>query len=148
MPAHRDLLIVAGSCHTPATILEPPAGVSAIGSAIFLHGLGANRRTMMYLGDDFAGHGFRTYLLDLPGHGDNTDPFTFAKAEQCADTVRSTRSAAAASARSEDDDSDRTFDGRGHCHSHGGPQSSGGNDCDFASADGAAAADAREFAGF
>ncbi len=82
---HRDLLIVAGSCDTPATIFEPPAGVSVMGSAIFFHGLGANRRTMMYLGTDFAGHGFRAYLLDLPGHGDNTDAFTYAKAEECAD---------------------------------------------------------------
>ena len=82
---HRDLVIVAGSCDTPATIFEPPAGVSVIGSAIFLHGLGANRRTMMFLGTDFARHGLRAYLLDLPGHGDNTDAFTYAKAEQCAD---------------------------------------------------------------
>ena len=32
--------------------LEPPAGVSAVGSVIMLHGLGANRRTMTYLGTD------------------------------------------------------------------------------------------------
>jgi pimeloyl-ACP methyl ester carboxylesterase len=83
----QDTVIVAGGCHTPATILEPPAGVNAMGAAILLHGLGANRRTMMYLGTDFAGHGFRTYLLDLPGHGDNTDRFAFAKAEQCADAT-------------------------------------------------------------
>ena len=49
-----------------------------------LHGLSADRRVMMYLGSDFAGHGFRTYLFDLAGHGDNTDPFTFPRAEQCA----------------------------------------------------------------
>jgi pimeloyl-ACP methyl ester carboxylesterase len=83
----QDIVIVAGDCHTPATILEPPAGVDAIGSAILLHGLGANRRTMTYLGTDFAGHGFRTYLFDLRGHGDNTDPFTFAKAEECAEAT-------------------------------------------------------------
>jgi pimeloyl-ACP methyl ester carboxylesterase len=80
-----NILIAAGECHTPATVLDPPAGVAAVGSAILLHGLGANRRTMTYLGTDFAGHGFRTYLLDLPGHGDNTDAFTFAKAQECAD---------------------------------------------------------------
>jgi dienelactone hydrolase len=39
---------------------------------------------MMYLGSDFAGHGIRAYLLDLPGHGDNTDAFSFARAEECA----------------------------------------------------------------
>src|ERR1700724_894644 len=84
---HRDLLIVAGSCDTPATISEPPAGVSVMGSAIFFHGLGANRRTMMYLGTDFAGHGFRAYLLDLPGHGDSKQAFSFSRAEKCTEAV-------------------------------------------------------------
>lgn len=82
-----DVVIAGADCHTPATILDPPTGVTFIGSAVVLHGLGANRRTMMYLGADFAGHGFRTYLLDLPGHGDNTDGFTFAKAQRCADAT-------------------------------------------------------------
>jgi pimeloyl-ACP methyl ester carboxylesterase len=86
----RNVVVVAGDCHTPVTIFEPPAGVNAVGSVIVLHGLGANRRTMTYLGTDFAGHGFRSYLLDLPGHGDNTDAFSFAKAQECADlTVES-----------------------------------------------------------
>jgi pimeloyl-ACP methyl ester carboxylesterase len=83
----QDGLIVAGKCYTPATILSPPGGVNAIGTMILLHGLGANRRTMMYLGLDFAGHGFRTYLLDLPGHGDNKGAFTFARAEECANAT-------------------------------------------------------------
>jgi pimeloyl-ACP methyl ester carboxylesterase len=86
MPKHA-ILLEEGGCHLPATILEPPPGVNAIGTAIFLHGLSANRRLMIYLGEDFAGHGFRSYLLDLPGHGDNTDRFTFARAEQCADVA-------------------------------------------------------------
>jgi pimeloyl-ACP methyl ester carboxylesterase len=84
MPKHA-ILLEEGGCRLPATILEPPPGVNAVGSAIFLHGLSANRRFMTYLGEDFAGHGFRAYLLDLPGHGDNTDRFSFARAEQCAD---------------------------------------------------------------
>ncbi|HWF38956.1 MAG TPA: alpha/beta fold hydrolase [Candidatus Acidoferrales bacterium] len=84
---HVNALIVAGNCHTPATILEPPTGVTTVGTAILLHGLGANRRTMNYLGADLAGHGLRTYLLDLPGHGDNEDPFSFAKAEACANAT-------------------------------------------------------------
>lgn len=84
MPRHT-ILLGEGGCRLPATILEPPPGVNAIGTAIFLHGLSANRRFMTYLGEDFAGHAFRSYLLDLPGHGDNTDRFTFARAEQCAD---------------------------------------------------------------
>ncbi len=81
---HRDIVIDGRNCHTPVTILDPPDGVAPVGSAIVLHGLSADRRVMMYLGSDFAGHGFRTYLFDLAGHGDNTDAFTFPRAEQCA----------------------------------------------------------------
>lgn len=81
---HRDIVLDGRNCHTPVTILDPPAGVSPVGSAIVLHGLSADRRVMMYLGSDFAGHGFRTYLFDLAGHGDNKDAFTFPRAEQCA----------------------------------------------------------------
>ena len=81
---HRDIVLDGRSCHTPITILDPPPGVAPVGSAIVLHGLSADRRVMMYLGSDFAGHGFRTYLFDLAGHGDNTDAFTFPRAEQCA----------------------------------------------------------------
>jgi pimeloyl-ACP methyl ester carboxylesterase len=84
---HQNTVIAAANCHTPATIIEPPPGVNAIGTAVLLHGLGANRRTMTYLGADLAGHGFRAYLLDLAGHGDNEDPYTFARAEECADAT-------------------------------------------------------------
>jgi len=81
---HRDIFIDGRNCHTPATVLDPPPGIAPVGSAIVLHGLSADRRVMMYLGSDFAGHGFRTYLFDLAGHGDDTDAFTFPHAEQCA----------------------------------------------------------------
>jgi pimeloyl-ACP methyl ester carboxylesterase len=83
LPRH-DIVLDGRNCHTPVTILDPPPGVTPVGSLIVLHGLSADRRVMTYLGSDFAGHGFRTYLFDLAGHGDNTDPFTFPRAEQCA----------------------------------------------------------------
>ena len=81
---HHDAVLDGRTCHTPVTILDPPLGVAPVGSAIVLHGLSADRRVMMYLGSDFAGHGFRTYLFDLAGHGDDIDAFTFPRAEQCA----------------------------------------------------------------
>jgi len=80
----QEVMLTEGGCHTPVTVIEPPTDIAPAGSVILIHGLSANRRLMTYLGEDFAGHGFRAYLLDLPGHGDNIEPFTFARAQQCA----------------------------------------------------------------
>lgn len=80
----QEIVLTAGGCNTPVTILQPPAEVQPVGSAILIHGLSANRRLMMYLAEDFAGHGFQSYAMDLPGHGDSEDRFSFARAEGCA----------------------------------------------------------------
>jgi pimeloyl-ACP methyl ester carboxylesterase len=80
----RDIVLQTRSCRMPMTIFSPPSGIAPAGSVIILHGLSANRRIMFYLGQDFAGHGVRAYLPDHPGHGDNTDAFSFARAEDCA----------------------------------------------------------------
>ncbi len=80
----QELWLDAGGCHTPMTVLDPPADVKPAGSVVLLHGLSANRRLMMYLAEDFAGHGFRAYAIDLPGHGDSGDAFSFAHAQDCA----------------------------------------------------------------
>lgn len=80
----RDIVLQTRSCRMPVTIFSPPSGIAPAGNVVILHGLSANRRIMFYLGQDFAGHGIRAYLPDLPGHGDNTQPFSFARAEDCA----------------------------------------------------------------
>ncbi len=80
----QETTLDAGGCRTPLTILEPPPDVKPAGSVVLLHGLSANRRLMLYLAEDFAGHGLRAYSLDLPGHGDSQDAFSFARAQQCA----------------------------------------------------------------
>jgi pimeloyl-ACP methyl ester carboxylesterase len=80
----QEIWLDAGGCHTPMTVLDPPADVKPAGGVVLLHGLSANRRLMMYLAEDFAGHGFRAYALDLPGHGDSRDGFSFARAQDCA----------------------------------------------------------------
>jgi pimeloyl-ACP methyl ester carboxylesterase len=84
LPREDFLLSTDNGCHTPVTLIQPVSDVTPAGSVILLHGLSANRKLMMYLAEDFAGHGFRAYALDLPGHGDSTDPFTFARAQFCA----------------------------------------------------------------
>lgn len=80
----QETWLDAGGCRTPMTILEPPPGVRPAGSVVILHGLSANRRLMVYLAEDFAGHGLRAYTIDLPGHGDSKDAFSFPRAQQCA----------------------------------------------------------------
>ncbi|MFZ3214436.1 MAG: alpha/beta fold hydrolase [Candidatus Acidiferrales bacterium] len=79
----QEIWLDAGACHTPMTVLDPPADVKPAGSIVLLHGLAANRRLMMYLAEDFAGHGFRAYALDMPGHGDSRDAFSFLRAQEC-----------------------------------------------------------------
>lgn len=82
-----NLIIVAGGCRVPATVIDPPAGATQR-AAIVLHGLGANRHVMRILGETLAAEGnLRAYTLDLPGHGDNTDAFSFPHVEQCAAAV-------------------------------------------------------------
>ena len=67
----------------PATILEPASGAPR-GTVVIFHGLGANRTVMLSTGQQFAAAGFRVYLVDSPGHGANTGPFSFAANEACA----------------------------------------------------------------
>lgn len=79
---HRDAIIAAGDCHMPVTILEPIGHPR--GTAIVFHGLAADRRIMGPIGRYLASEDLRVYLFDLSGHGDNTDAFSFASADACA----------------------------------------------------------------
>jgi len=78
-----ERIITAGSCRLPTTIY--PSVYEETGQAVVLfHGLAANRRLMTTMAwwtrwDDAA-----AYLVDLPGHGDNPEPFRFQRAEACA----------------------------------------------------------------
>lgn len=95
--AERYFLLNAGREFpaVPVLVLEPtgPArGDSAIGSAVVLHGLGANQVVMLTLGQRLAAAGLRVFLFDAPGHGNNTSSFSFAKAEACAAAVIETLS--------------------------------------------------------
>lgn len=86
MPRHT-IYVDAGGCRTPITVIEPDLD-KPLGSVVMLHGLSANRRVMNYLGDQLAfDEGLRIYALDLAGHGDNEAPFTFQRAEDCAEAV-------------------------------------------------------------
>lgn len=79
----KTIFIDAAGCHMPTTVLDPPDR-PPVGSAVVFHGLSANRRVMLYLGQNLTTAGLRVYIPDLSGHGDNTDAFSFARAHQCA----------------------------------------------------------------
>jgi pimeloyl-ACP methyl ester carboxylesterase len=81
---HEDFVINTGDCHIPVTLTDPAPDVSPAGSVVLIHGLSANRKLMTYLSEDFAGHGFRSFSIDLPGHGENSDPFSLSRAQFCA----------------------------------------------------------------
>jgi pimeloyl-ACP methyl ester carboxylesterase len=83
VPAENFTMVVGGY-RVPVTVIEPPRTGRARATIVF-HGLAANRRVMRLLGENLAADdGVRVYLVDLPGHGDNTEPFSFARAEECA----------------------------------------------------------------
>jgi len=71
------------ACHTPVTVMEPYVEPPR-GTAVVLHGLAANRHIMIWLDQWLAAQGLRVYTFDLAGHGDSTEPFTYANAESCA----------------------------------------------------------------
>ena len=141
----QETWINAGGCHTPVTILDPPADVKPAGSVILLHGLSANRRLMMYLAEDFAGHGLRAFAIDLPGHGDSKDAFSFPRAQECATAV--VESLVRGGTIDPNDDPGRSLDGRRNRHTHGRPRPRDCYDCHFARAYEDAAAHARKPAG-
>ncbi len=81
----QNFLLDGGGCRTPVTELQGPNSVThKPAQAVVLHGLAANRRMMQGIGEQLAVANMNVYLLDLPGHGDNADSFSFARAEQCA----------------------------------------------------------------
>jgi pimeloyl-ACP methyl ester carboxylesterase len=85
-PISRQTVVLDGGCRTPATIFESIMSKPS-GTAIVIHGLSANRRLMLWTGEQLVATNLRVYLIDLPGHGDSTDHFSFARSEQCATEV-------------------------------------------------------------
>jgi len=57
------------------------------GYVVLLHGLSANKKIMAYLARGFAAQNLRVFVPDLPGHGRTPGPFSFERAESCAEAV-------------------------------------------------------------
>jgi pimeloyl-ACP methyl ester carboxylesterase len=62
-------------------------GNDARGFVVLFHGLAANKKIMSYLARGFAAENFRVFVPDLPGHGRTPGPFSFERAETCADSL-------------------------------------------------------------
>jgi pimeloyl-ACP methyl ester carboxylesterase len=50
-------------------VIEPTDGSPPRGTVLVLHGINDQKRTMVGLGREFAGHGYRSVLVDLRAHG-------------------------------------------------------------------------------
>jgi len=53
-------------------------------TAVIMHGLSANRKLIEPVARWMAVAHLRAYVIDLPGHGDSDESFSFERAEQCA----------------------------------------------------------------
>jgi pimeloyl-ACP methyl ester carboxylesterase len=78
-------VIDAGGCRMVTDIVDLGSDTPQ-GAVVLLHGLAANKKIMSYLAYGFAQQNLRVFVPDLPGHGRTQGPFSFARAETCADS--------------------------------------------------------------
>jgi pimeloyl-ACP methyl ester carboxylesterase len=76
-------ITLEGSCRVPVRVIgdRPESGQPSV---VVLHGLGANQMVMETIGQVLASANMKVYVPDLPGHGNNSSPFTVQRAEACA----------------------------------------------------------------
>ena len=84
---YREATVVvgAGGCQMVTDVIDQ--GNDARGFVVLFHGLAANKKIMSYLARGFAAENFRVFVPDLPGHGRTPGPFSFERAETCADSL-------------------------------------------------------------
>lgn len=83
--------VLGDACRTRVSLIKPgqryfaetPSG-DPTWFAVVIHGLAANRKVMIPIGQQLASSGAAVYLLDSPGEGDSTGEFSFANTESCA----------------------------------------------------------------
>lgn len=82
----RHVVAASGPCRVDMTIVQKH-GVTPdakTGAVVLFHGIAANKLIMSYLARSFAELGLTVYVLDLPGHGRTSGPFTPQAAQDCA----------------------------------------------------------------
>ncbi len=78
--------IGAGGCRLVTDVIDQ-GNDDTRGFVVLFHGLAANKKIMSYLARGFASQNLRVFVPDLPGHGRTPGPFTFERAEACADSL-------------------------------------------------------------
>ena len=83
---YRESRVVIGTegCHLVTDVVDRGAD-EVQGFVVLFHGLSANKKIMQYIARGFAEENLRVFVPDLPGHGRSPGPFSFERAESCAD---------------------------------------------------------------
>jgi pimeloyl-ACP methyl ester carboxylesterase len=86
-PYRETMVIVgAGGCRLVTDVVDR-GNDDTQGYVVLFHGLAANKKIMSYLARGFANENLRVFVPDLPGHGRTPGPFSFERAESCADSL-------------------------------------------------------------
>ena len=80
------VMISTGGCRLVTDVIDQ-GNDDVRGYVVLFHGLSANKKIMAYLAQGFANQNLRVFVPDLPGHGRTAGPFSFERAEGCADAV-------------------------------------------------------------
>jgi len=85
---YRETTVVigAGGCRLVTDVIDQ-GNDDTRGFVVLFHGLAANKKIMSYLARGFASQNLRVFVPDLPGHGRTPGPFSFERAEACADSL-------------------------------------------------------------
>ncbi len=80
------VIVGAGGCRLVTDVIDQGHDDTR-GYVVLFHGLAANKKIMSYLARGFASQNLRVFVPDLPGHGRTPGPFSFERAESCAETL-------------------------------------------------------------
>ena len=80
------VIVGGGGCQLVTDVIDQ-GNDDTRGFVVLLHGLAANKKIMSYLARGFASENLRVFVPDLPGHGRTPGPFSFERAESCAESL-------------------------------------------------------------
>ena len=85
---YRETVVTigAGGCQLVTDVIDQ-GNDDAGGYVVLFHGLAANKKIMAHLARGLASQNLRVFVPDLPGHGRTPGPFSFERAESCAEAL-------------------------------------------------------------